>query len=304
MWKRRSRELGKSICGDWGTEKAGEGGSVSSALKSYKAIVSKYHKAGLHQSPPFPEISPSTPGPEPSYPTGAPQSPFRNPQTPARREKAPPERQQTCTPAPSQLARASNFHHPWTQPNAPVLQARKRWWPLWAGIRAAAPPRTPPQTPGGGTRCCSPPGTQEAGGPRRASPQPRLPGRRRAPSSKSRRGSGAASARSGDPRAVAPSPCSEPAAGRAAASRRWVDSDDQAGTASAPGGGEDGAFCSSPPGSAQPQPVLPLTARPLAARAACARAPVTPEGGTVGRGCGAGAGRGAGTREPGAGGAS
>lgn len=75
-------------------------------------------------------------------------------------------------------------------------------------------------------------------------------------------------------------------------------------TALAPGGGEDGAFCSSPPGSAQPQLVLPLTARPLAARAACARAPVTLEGGTVGRGCGAGAGRGAGTREPGAGGAS
>lgn len=48
--------------------------------------------------------------------------------------------------------------------------------------------------------------------------------------------------------------------------------------------------------------ILPLTARPLAARAACARAPVTPEGGTVGRGRGAGAGRGAGTREPGAGG--
>lgn len=73
--------------------------------------------------------------------------------------------------------------------------------------------------------------------------------------------------------------------------------------APAPRGGEDHlAFCSSPPGSAQP--VLPLTAWPLAARAACARAPVTPEGGTVGRGCGAEAGRGAGTREPGAGGAS
>lgn len=73
-------------------------------------------------------------------------------------------------------------------------------------------------------------------------------------------------------------------------------------TAPAPGGGGDRAFCSSPTGSAQL--VLPLTARPLAALAACARAPVTPEGGTVGRGCGAGAGRGAGTREPGAGGES
>lgn len=153
-----------------------------------------------------------------------------------------------------------------------------------------------------GTRCCSPPGTQEAGGRRRASPQPRLPGRRRAPSSKSRRGSRAASARSGDPRAVAPSPCPEPAAGRAAASRLWVDSDAQAAQLRLPEAGGDRAFCSSPPGSAQL--ILPLTARPLAARAACARAPVTPEGGTVGRGCGAGAGRGAGTREPGAGGAS
>lgn len=110
-----------------------------------------------------------------------------------------------------------------------------------------------------GTRCCSPPGTQEAGGRRRASPQPRLPGRRRAPSSKSRRGSRAASARSGDPRAVAPSPCPEPAAGRAAASRLWVDSDAQAVQLRLPEAGGDRAFCSSPPGSAQL--VLPLTAR-------------------------------------------
>lgn len=39
MWKRRAGELGQSICGDRGTKKAGEGGSVSSSLKSYKAIV-------------------------------------------------------------------------------------------------------------------------------------------------------------------------------------------------------------------------------------------------------------------------
>lgn len=56
--------------------------------------------------------------------------------------------------------------------------------------------------------------------------------------------------------------------------------------------------------SASAGPPADSSAAPLAARAACARAPVTPEGGTVGRGCGAGAGRGAGTREPGAGGAS
>jgi hypothetical protein len=66
-------------------------------------------------------------------------------------------------------------------------------------------------------------------------------------------------------------------------------------------GSEDRALASS--GLSSTGLICTLTARPLAARAAGARAPVTPEGGTVGRGRGAGAGRGAGTREPGAGGA-
>lgn len=66
-------------------------------------------------------------------------------------------------------------------------------------------------------------------------------------------------------------------------------------------GGEHRALGSSPLSSTGL--VRPLTARRLSERAAGARVPVTPEGGTVGRGRGAGAGRRAGTREPGAGGA-
>lgn len=167
-------------------------------------------------------------------------------------------------------------------------------------------PRPPHPTPRRklqvGTRCCSPPGTQEAGGPGRTSPQPRLPGSRRAPSSKSRRGSRAASARGGDPQPVVPGPCPAPTAGRAAASRHWaLDGLGRGGCAAPAPGGEDSALGSSRLSSTGL--IRPLTARPLAARAAGARATVTPEGGTVGRGRGAGAGRGAEMREPGAGGA-
>lgn len=155
----------------------------------------------------------------PGSPKGAPQSPS---ETPKHKRNTRPERQQACTSAPSQLAWASNFipgHY-----RTPLSSKPEK------GDGHSEPGSTRPPHPiprrklQVETRCCSPPGTQEAGGPKRTSPQPRLPGSQRAPSSKSRRGSRAASARGGDPRPVAPGPCPAPASGRAAASRRWVDS--------------------------------------------------------------------------------
>lgn len=229
----------------------------------------------------------------PGSPKGAPQSPS---ETPKHQRHTPPERQQACTPAPSQLAGASNFipghkrRSPFSKPEKKVMvtlspgprdrptphpAANSKWGPGAAHLltrrkRAARGGRVPsPDCLAAGERPAANPG----GAPGRRARAAGIPGR--------------------SPPAPAPRP---PHGEQQHHGSGWT----QARRLRGSGSGKRGP-CSS--GLSSTGLIRPLTARPLAARAAGARAPVTPEGGTVGRGRGAGAGRGAGTREPGAGGA-